>query len=195
MQTMNEVLNLILTSLGGISFVLVSLFAYIGKLRLEKYKSDLAEMQAKLKGLIDSTVHVSKSQFDKEFLIYQEAWKFVAELKSATLTLRDSIGEMLAEITGKPIDTSITAEQITRFQNALFNLSRCLNVNRPFYSNEVHDSLNSIVAHCGSHFMLAEKEFDEERQRDFIENHKTIVDEVNRCCELIRSIIQTYFST
>ena len=192
MESMIEIIDIVLKALGGISFVLVGLFAYLGKLRLERYKSDLVDTQLKLKGLIESTVHVSKTQFDKEFGIYQEAWKYVAELKMATLTLRDSIGEMMAGITGEEVDKSISSSQVEMFEKALLSLSKCLNENRPFYSGEIHKSLNSIVAHCYAHFDLAKKELDEEGKHDLNENHKQIFDEVNRCCELIRSRIQQY---
>jgi hypothetical protein len=192
MEAMIEIIDIVLKTLGGISFILVGLCTYLGKLRLERYKSDLADTQSKLKGLIDSTVHVSKAQFDKEFGIYQEAWKYVAELKAATLTLRDSIGEITAEITGKEVDRSISSSQLEKFEKALLSLSKCLNENRPFYSGEIHKSLNSIVAHCYEHFDLAKKELDEEGKQDFIENHKQIFDEVNSCCELIRTRIQLY---
>jgi hypothetical protein len=189
---MIEIIDIVLKTLGGISFILVGLFAYLGKLRLERYKSDLADTQSKLKGLIESTVHVSKAQFDKEFGIYQEAWKYVAELKTATLTLRDSIGEMMAEITGKEVNRRISSSQVERFEKALLSLSKCLNENRPFYSVEIHKSLNSIVGQCYAHFGLAEKELDEECKQDFIDSHKQIFEEVNRCCELIRTRIQLY---
>jgi hypothetical protein len=192
MEAMIEIIDIVLKTLGGISFILVGLCTYLGKLRLERYKSDLADTQSKLKGLIDSTVHVSKAQFDKEFGIYQEAWKYVAELKAATLTLRDSIGEITAEITGKEVDRSISSSQLEKFEKALLSLSKCLNENRPFYSGEIHRSLNSIVAHCYAHFDLAKKELNEEGKQDFIESHKQIFDEVNRCCELIRTRIQLY---
>jgi hypothetical protein len=192
MEAMIEIIDIVLKTLGGISFILVGLCTYLGKLRLERYKSDLADTQSKLKGLIDSTVHVSKAQFDKEFGIYQEAWKYVAELKAATLTLRDSIGEIMAEITGKEVDRSISSSQLEKFEKALLSLSKCLNENRPFYSGEIHRSLNSIVAHCYVHFDLAKKELDEEGKQDFIESHKQIFDEVNRCCKLIRTRIQLY---
>jgi hypothetical protein len=192
MEAMIEIIDIVLKTLGGISFILLGLCTYLGKLRLERYKSDLADTQSKLKGLIDSTVHVSKAQFDKEFGIYQEAWKYVAELKAATLTLRDSIGEITAEITGKEVDRSISSSQLEKFEKALLSLSKCLNENRPFYSGEIHRSLNSIVAHCYVHFDLAKKELDEEGKQDFIESHKQIFDEVNRCCKLIRTRIQLY---
>lgn len=189
---MIEVIDIVLKALGGISFILVVLFGYLGKVRLERYKSELNATQSKLKGLVESTVHVSKAQFDKEFGIYQEAWKYVAELKTATLTLRDSFGEIMAEITGKKIDISISSYQVERFEKALLSLSKCLNENRPFYSDEIHKSLNLIVAHCAAHFDLAQKELDEEGRQDFIENHKQIFGEVNNCCELIRTRINLY---
>ena len=190
---MSEIFKIILDSLGGISFVLVGLFAYLGKLRLERYKRELNDTQIKLSALVDRTNYVSKAQFDKEFGIYQEAWKSVAELKSATLTLRDSVGEMIAEITGQEIDKSVSIGQILRFEAALNDLSTCLKENKPFYCKKVHDSLNIIVGHCFAHFELAKNEnMDDDQKQDFINTRKEIVDEINNCCDLIRERIESY---
>jgi hypothetical protein len=60
-----DYINTILGVLGGGSAILTALFAYFGNLRLEKFKSDLSDTNAKLKASLDSSVHVSKAQFDK----------------------------------------------------------------------------------------------------------------------------------
>ena len=84
-------MTIILGTLGGVSAVVCGLFAYFGNLRLEKYKADLEATNSKLKGLMESSVHVSKSQFDKEFSIYQQIWVLLVALRARTLSLRPSV--------------------------------------------------------------------------------------------------------
>ncbi|MGZ5030650.1 MAG: hypothetical protein ACXWAT_06955 [Methylobacter sp.] len=85
-----EVLKIILSTLGGVSVVLTGLFAYFWNLRLEKFKADLADTNTKLKAALESSVHVSKAQFDKEFAIYQQIWVLLVALRAKTLSLRQS---------------------------------------------------------------------------------------------------------
>lgn len=67
-----EMIKEILALFGGVSIVLTGLVAYLGKTRLEAFKSQLQQTETKLKSLLDRAVHVTKTQFDKEFSIYQE---------------------------------------------------------------------------------------------------------------------------
>ena len=71
-----EIFAVIMGSLGGVAAVLTVLIAYFGNLRLERYKSDLQLANAKIQSLSDTSSHISKTQFDKEFTIYQEIWVF-----------------------------------------------------------------------------------------------------------------------
>ncbi|MHC4268382.1 MAG: hypothetical protein ACYSTS_07940, partial [Planctomycetota bacterium] len=84
METISEILGL----LGGVSVVVTCLIAYFGKLRLEKYKSNLNSTNQKLKILLEQSSHVSKVQFDKEFEIYQDIWSALIPLKQYTMQLR-----------------------------------------------------------------------------------------------------------
>ncbi len=83
-----EVFFNILATLGGVSAVLTGLFAYVGNARLESYKAQLQAANEKVKSTLESSVHVSKSQFDKEFAIYHEIWACLIKLRARTLSLR-----------------------------------------------------------------------------------------------------------
>lgn len=137
---------IILGTLGGASAVLTALFAYFGNLRLEKYKADLAATNTKLQGLLESSVHVSKAQFDKEFSIYQQVWVLLVALRARTLSLRPIMDH------GDPEETEEERVQrrLKSFGEAFLAFRDAMENNRPFYAHSVYESLCQIFDLCNT---------------------------------------------
>ena len=92
----------ILASLGGISFVVSGILAWLGKVYIEKYKARLnrefAEFQSqlsatneKIRAKLDNSVYVTKAYFDKELSAYNLIWNSMFETRESVLHLRPSL--------------------------------------------------------------------------------------------------------
>lgn len=81
---MSELVNEVLTAIGGIGVILLGLFAYLKQIQLARYESELTETRDKLNKIMESEVHAKKAIFDKEFGIYEELWELMTELEHET---------------------------------------------------------------------------------------------------------------
>ncbi|MDP1773913.1 MAG: hypothetical protein Q8L15_16700 [Methylobacter sp.] len=183
-------MTIILGTLGGVSAVLTGLFAYFGNLRLEKYKADLETTNTKLKGFLESSVHVSKAQFDKEFSIYQQIWVLLVALRARTLFLRP----FAESVDPKETEEERMQRKLKSFGEAFNAFRDIMEENRPFYAHSVYESLCEIFDLCGTESI--EYQYREPgRSQDYweksIENNKKIVAAIDSCCELIRDRISS----
>lgn len=186
-----EAVNILLGTLGGGSAVITALFAYFGNLRLEKFKSDLSETNAKLKAALDRSVHVSKAQFDKEFSIYQQIWLVLVTLRAKTLSLRPLMDyHDPSETEDERIERRLKA-----FGEAFHAFRDVMEHNKPFYSIHVYDSLMEIFDLCHTEsieYKYKEPGWSKEYWESSRENNKKIVDVIDMCCELIRQRISSF---
>lgn len=185
-----ELLTIILGILGGSSAVITALFAYFGNLRLENFKAELADTNAKLKAALESSVHVSKAQFDKEFLIYQQIWSLLVDLRARTLSLRPTMDR---------IDPAESEEERMRrrlqtFDDAFFVFRNAMEGNRPFYAHTVYESLGAIFDLCHTESIeyqykepMKSKEYWEKSR----ENNQKIIAAIDSCCDLIRERVSS----
>ena len=183
-----EAINIILGILGGGSAVLTALFVYFGNLRLERFKSELSETNAKLKATLDSSVHVSKSQFDKEFSIYQQIWKSLVELRARTLSLRP----VMDHHDPKETEDERVAKRLKAFGETFFAFRDVMEQNKPFYSIRVYQSLVEIFDLChteSTEYQYKDPGWSKEYWESSRDNNKKIVDAIDACCELIRQRI------
>jgi hypothetical protein len=181
---MNQLLNDIITLTGGAGAILSGLFLYLGKLRLEKYKSDLEIARSELKAVHEGAVHVTKSRFDKEFEIYQRLWDSLVDLKFTTLALRPEMDHVPVDKT----EDEIKQERLVKFADANNEFVKLMQKHKPFYSTEVNASLetiNKVARGEAIGFQYQEKKsmkYWEEQQK----NKNEILEEIENCCSLIR---------
>ena len=185
-----EILTIILGVLGGTSAVLTGLFAYFGNLRLEKYKADLEATNTKLKGFLESSVHVSKVQFDKEFSIYQQIWVLLVALRAKTLSLRPVMDF------GDPNETEEARMQkrLKSFGEAFFAFRDAMEENRPFYAHSVYECLCQIFDLCHTEsieYQYKEPGWSKDYWEKSRENNQKIIAEIDSCCELIRNRVSS----
>jgi hypothetical protein len=186
-----DYVNIILGILGGGSAILTALFAYFGNLRLERFKSDLSDTNAKLKATLDSSVHVSKAQFDKEFSIYQQIWICLVSLRAKTLSLRPVMDFHPPEET----EDARVRRRLSAFSDAFSSFRDAMEQNKPFYSIQVYQSLVEIFDLCHTEsieYQHKEPGWSKDYWESSRENNKKIVSAIDTCCELIRSRISSF---
>lgn len=183
-----ETFAVIMGSLGGISAVLTGLFAYFGNLRLEKYKADLQITNAKVKSLSDTSSHVSKTQFDKEFSIYQEIWIHLVDLRAKTLSLRP----VMDHVDLSESEDERTQRRLKDFAESFYAFRDSIENNRPFYAHIVYESLNDVFGLCYEEsidYQYKDPGWRKDYWEKSRENNKKIVSAIDVCCEKIRERI------
>ncbi len=186
MKTLSEILGL----LGGVSAVVTCLIAYFGKLRLEKYKSNLHSTNQKLKTLLEQSSHVTKAQFDKKFEIYQEIWSALIPLKQYTMQL----SPMLDQFDPKESEEERIRNRLSKFGDAFKVYRDLIEKNKPFYSEKVYLSLSKVLESCyGS---AVDYEFkDDKNLKEYWEqqrkNNGIIYKAIDDSCEIIRNRIES----
>lgn len=179
----------ILGLLGGVSVIITGLIAYFGKGVLEHYKSYLDKTSKRLDALYTRANHVSKSQFDTEFQIYQEVWKLLIPLKQNTLQLRP----ILDSVDPKKSEEERIKERLSDFQEAFIHYRNTIEKNKPFYSKEVYEKLNEIRHICRKEaiqYQNSSKDW-EKYWKSQEENRQVITSLIDESCETIRSRIKS----
>ena len=183
-----EIFAVIMGSLGGVSVVLTGLIAYFGNLRLEKYRADLQVANVKIQSLSDTSSHISKTQFDKEFTIYQEIWVLLVDLRSKTLSLRP----VMDIVDPNESEEERTQRRLNEFGES-FNLFRdAIENSRPFYAHIVYEALNVVFGLCyeeSVEYQHKDPGWKKEYWEKSRENNKKIVGAIDACCEKIRERI------
>lgn len=185
-----EIFNTIMGALGGVSAVLVGLFVYLGNLRLEKYKSELDIAKAKIQALTDTSSHVGKAQFDKEFSIYQEIWICLVKLRAKTLSLRPTMDF----IDPKEPEDERMQRRLNDFSEAFYAFRDSLENHKPFYSLSVYEVLKEVFELCHEEsieYQYKEPGWSKEYWQKSRENNKKIVNGIDGCCEKIRKRISS----
>ena len=183
-------LSEILGYLGGISVIVSGLIVYFGKGLMEYYQNYLEVTNKRVDAVLDRANHVSKTHFDKEFLIYQEVWEKLVPLRQYTLSLRpvfDSYDPSKSE-------EERIEDRLSEFHPALIEYRDVLEKNRPFYEVKVYESLNEILKLCYSEavdYKLTPKGEFKEYWKSQKENRDSILTAIDESCELIRTRIQS----
>ncbi|MCW9705795.1 hypothetical protein [Fodinibius salsisoli] len=179
----------ILGLLGGVSVIITGLMAYFGKGVLELYKSYLKKTSKRLDALYNRANHVSKSQFDTEFQIYQEVWELLVPLKQNTLQLRPM---------GDSVDPNKTEEErikerLSNLQEAFIDFRDTIEKNKPFYSKEVYKKLDEIRHICRKEAIQYQHTSQdwEKYWKSQEENREKITSLIDEGCELIRNRIKS----
>ena len=183
-----EIFAVIMGSLGGVAAVLTVLIAYFGNLRLERYKSDLQLANAKIQSLSDTSSHISKTQFDKEFTIYQEIWVLLVDLRSKTLSLRP----VMDSVDPNESEDERTQRRLKDFGESFNGFRDSIENNKPFYGHVVYEALNEVFGFCYEEsidYQYKDPGWSKEYWEKSRESNKIIVDTIDTCCEKIRERI------
>ncbi|MCU6283656.1 hypothetical protein [Enterobacter cloacae] len=145
----------ILASLGGISFIVSGILAWLGKVYIEKYKSRLnkeyAELQSqlsatneKIRAKLDNSVYVTKAYFDKELSAYNLIWNSMFETRESVLHLRPHLDHV------DPAETfdERKLRRLRKFKDAFNLFVTSVESNKPFISPEVYSILDDYRKSC-----------------------------------------------
>ena len=182
--------------------MLIGLAAFLGKIWLnrilntERVKSDkiLKEVQSgldatnqRLKSELDKGLYIHKVQFEKEFQIYEELWAELVELRKATLTLRPAFDM----VNPKESEEDRKRKRLIRFSDSIGAFIDVTDKNRPFYSEDVYESMGNLwkLAHSESVQYKHSDPYSDSYWEKAQENRDTILTEIDKCCEMIRQRI------
>ncbi len=174
--------------LGGTGLVLGALFAFLGKIAigrlLEKERSKTESSLSKLRIDLEKSVHIGKAQFDFEFKIYQEIWKKLVLLRSATLGLRPA----LDHIDPNESDEERKSRRMKEFSDAFHPFRDSIEENKPFYPESVYLALSEVLS--TSHKELISFNYQKRDSMKYwdeaVKNQKEIVSLIDIACESLR---------
>jgi hypothetical protein len=188
MEFLEITLGTLGATLGGISAIVTGLVGYYGRLRLEAYKSELEATNNRLNHLAEASIHVSKTQFDTEFQIYQQVWKKLVTLRQRTLSMRP----VADSIEPNESDEDRMRKRLSEFQSAYNSFIDTTEGEKPFYAPCVYKSLKEINLLCYEE-AIDYQYSDQSAVREYWEkskaNSEKIVVAIDECCEEIRSRI------
>ncbi len=169
--------------------IIAGIVGYIGKILLERQKKQLQSEIEDLKNKLDYKSHITKKQFDHEFDIYKEIWACLLPLRIAVLNLRP----IFDSFDPKESKEERMRRRLQDFFEKLEKYRDTIEVNKPFYSKEVYESLVDVLEK--SHYEAIDYEHIErspsEYWRSQKENHKNITEAIDNCCEKIRNRISS----
>ena len=187
----------LISILGGYTVVLGALFGFIGRVWLlriverEKHslQRQLDETNRKLQTELDRDLHISKAQFDNEFINYKLIWACLVDLRSSTLQIRP----MLDQINPTESREDRLNRRLGEFWKHFIAFREQVEKNKPFYAPSVYESLTKVVELCHSEAVDAE---DHERsQKEYWQeariNRGLISASIDATCEAVRSRLST----
>lgn len=185
--------------LGGVTAILVALFTFISKIWLSRIiEKNKYELQVELKSVqnelditnrkldaeIQNSVYISQKQLEHEYVIYQNVWASLIELKNATMNLRPMMDYV------DPIKTreEIIRERLSVFGEKFNKFAAVILQNQPFYPQSVFDVLDSVIEKCRHESIDSEhiKRKNTDYYKEAQENRREIVWLIDNACITIR---------
>lgn len=198
----SEVIKQVLAVAGGTSVVVSGLAAVLGKIWVgqvlnrenAEHQRQLTNLQAqldatneRLRAELEKGLHIHKVQFEKEFKIYEELWSKLVELRKASLSLRPAMDM----VDTKETEGKRKTKRLTRFGNAIAEFIDVTDKNRPFYSEDVYQSMEKLwkLTHSEAieykHLNPHDDKYWDKAQK----NREEILTEIEQCCKIIRGRI------
>lgn len=116
--------------------------------KLQKFQDRIIENEA-TKYSNEHWAYINKAKFDKEYSVYEDLWISLIKLKNATLSLRTNTESLRNEpLTSDTIN--IRAESFFKAHKECYEL---FENNKPFYSNRIYASVDSVLKLCQSEFV------------------------------------------
>jgi hypothetical protein len=108
----------------------------------EKLESIKAEHQKELAGYnarLEQAKHISRVQFEKEFLIYGQVWNELVIYQTAVLKLYSPNDQHF------PLTEEVTKKRNERYDISYQKFAAVVHSNKPFYASEVYSLLRQIL--------------------------------------------------
>ncbi|RFF44666.1 hypothetical protein [Xanthomonas campestris] len=191
----------LVATLGGYTIVVGALAGFLGRVWVlrtverEKFQlqRQLDQTNKALQSDLDHHLHISKTQFDSEFINYKEIWSLLVELRMKTLRLRPMLDYI------EPCETQ--QERITKrlkeFGPAFTALRDTIEKNKPFYSEQVYKCLSDAVGLC--HDEAIDAEYHERPHGEYWKearaNRERISEAIDATCEEIRRRVSSVVVT
>ena len=152
---LSEIINQVLAIAGGTAVVVSGLAMVLGKIWVGRilnrenaaHEASLKDVQAQLDATnkhlqaeLDKGIHIHKVQFEKEFQSYEELWSKLVELRKVALSLRP----LMDTVDPKETEDQRKTKRLTRFGDAIGDFIDAANKNRPFYSEDVFQSMDKL---------------------------------------------------
>jgi hypothetical protein len=158
--------------------------------QLESTKKDHAREIEELRSELSHRSHISRMQFEKEFRIYEEVWAKLVDLRSATLRLRP----MIDSIDPNESEEDRRLRRLQTWGQAYDDYTRVVEVNRPFFSDEVYRHLDTLGQYAYGegvdYQILDSKSMRQEYWKEARKNQKQIIEHIDVICEAIRKRIE-----
>lgn len=146
---------------NGLAYaLLIALSAYLGrvwaariargedkaiKADIARLEAQLAQAQEKLRGKIDTTVHIHKAQFEKEFAVYQQLMKDVNRTRTAFHTLHPVLKKVFESEEQKHEYCKPFRDE---FAAAFASVRSTVEDNKPFYPQDVFKPCDAFIELC-----------------------------------------------
>jgi hypothetical protein len=133
-------------------------------------------------------IHVHKTQFDKEFIIYENVWQKIIDMRNAVYPLRPQFG--FGEV-GKPYEEQMNenVKKAIAVGNELILLTE---KNKPFYDQQVYEELSEVIKLIKAE--VIEVQYGDRTKGQYWTEGKQTMDKLiassDRICEKIRQRIQ-----
>lgn len=150
MDKIGEIILVILTSVGGISGIIIIAVKFcsniIAKRLEEKYSLKLSKELELFKSNIENKIYISRTKFDTEFQIYRDLSKaFFEAVKNVSIMIPSGVAIYPAD-----------KEEKRKYEEKLYNLAKestvkaqdVLHSNAPFISTELFDEFDNILVIC-----------------------------------------------
>jgi hypothetical protein len=132
-------------------------------------------------------VSIHKLQFEKEFLIYNELWKSLVELRIATVLLRPQ-GEVINKI------KSEEERRKEKLNNIDLAFKACVNIyedNKPFYPKDIYEEIKKVIKITNKEIIqfVRGKSYTDEYWENAEKNITEIINSIDVVCEKMRERI------
>ena len=167
MQTVINIVSLVIASAGGTGFIIFLAIKFIGnnianalsekykasiEKDLEKYKGEINYKLNKLDKIEEKALYISKVNYDNEYCIYRDIWPKLIKCFFATSRLYPN------GIENVPIDEEekekYEEKKYKDFCQAFNEYSESIEQNAPFYPEEFYNVFTSIKEDC---FFIGDK--------------------------------------
>jgi hypothetical protein len=160
--------------------------------KIESVKIEYAKELESLKSHLNAKFHAHTVRFEKEFMVFEELWACLVDLRDATRRLRPVMDY------ANPKDPEVAKERLESFANAYDLFYNVVHKNRPFFPQEVFEILRQLMKLVfgeASDYQMgwsSPREFDPNYWKTAEKNAREILEEIEAVCETIRKRIKEY---
>lgn len=152
------------------------------------------EQQVELRRIqvaLDGVSLVGRARFEKEFVLCQQAWSAMAELRDAALALRPFLTLQSANSTPEELAVREQERRVhvdLRFVDSSNALFKVVHAQEPFYDVDVFNAIMAVVAAARSEHL--EFRLNDDRAKERLVRQREISDLADKACVVIRQRIE-----